>query len=166
MERKKLLQKMKSLFLIAIVLLIGQSVWGTQIVSYQLTNGYSGTPSGTFSTTATPTTTPWANNKLNTTGWNTSGHYYSISAISTLGYHTVVVNAKMSSATGGPTGFVLEYNIGSGWTSTGITGASGETGAISITATHLNYARTLPVECSNKASVHSSLRYFPSFLYL
>jgi len=153
MKQKIFTKKFKLLLVMAFAMLVGQNAMGVQLVSYPLTSNYTGSPSGTFSTTATPTGTPFLGSKLNTNGWNTAGHYHSFTAISTIGYHTVVVNAKMSSLSGAPTDFMLEYNTGSGWTSAGITGTGAETGAITVTTSHVNYPRTLPVECSNKASV-------------
>ena len=153
MKLKKFTQKFKLFLVFAFTLLMGQNAWAAQLVGYDLSSKYTATVGGgTFTTTATFST--WASSTLRTTGWNTTGHYHATQAFSTMGYYNIIVNATMSSQAGGPTGFILEYNInGAGWLSAGITGDAGATSAITITTSGLNYARTLPVTCSNKTSV-------------
>ena len=140
----------------AFAILMGQNAWGQTMVGYTLASALTATAGtgGNFSTTATFSS---YTSGLKTTGWNTPNHYNATGTFSTIGYYNIRVNAVMSSESGGPTAFVLEYNInGAGWLSTGITELVGDptaTGAITVSASAVNKGRTLPVSCSNQASV-------------
>jgi len=123
MEQKKFTQKFKILPILAFAMLIGQNMLGQTVISYDLnTSSWSSTtttpPSlntGTFSCNATSPTldgSAWAY----ATGWDTSGHSWSSSVVSTVGYSNVYVTFYMKSDPTGPKSFDLQYKTSAGGT--------------------------------------------------
>jgi len=163
MGRKKLLQKMRSLILIVIVLLVSQNSMAYDIVTYGLTTVVTSTsvdvPANagkSFTTTAwstdgsTANTISFASSTAVTSKWdaaNGGSKCWKTAAFSTFGYHTIGVSASMKSDNNaGPRDFNLEYSIDNG-TSWHLVNS------FTVSASSVAKTGTLPQVCQNQASV-------------
>jgi len=164
MKRKKNLQKMRSLILIVIVLLVSQNSMAYDIVTYGLTTNVTSTsvdvPANagkSFTTTAwsadqtIANTISFASLTAVTSRWDgaTIGGFkcWQTAAFSTVGYHTIGVSAVIKSDNNaGPRDFNLEYSIDNG--------ASWHiVNSFTVTNTAVAKTGTLPSVCQNQASV-------------
>ena len=156
MKLKMFTQRFKLLLILAIVLLIGQNVVSQTVIRYDLISAWTSTPTtpaslntGTFSTNATSPAldgSTWAY----ATGWNSSGHSWSSSVLSTVGYSNVNISFYMKSDSNGPKSFDLQYKTSAGGSWIQVANFS----SILPTSGTVAKTATLPAGASNQPTLY------------
>ena len=168
MERKKIFKKMRTLLLMAIVLLMGQNLWAVEIVAFSLAANSTSTGglaanSGTTMTISGITHSSYSGTNGQTCyGWNASGSdRWQTTSFSTAGYIQLTVQGQMKATSTGPRDFIGQYSLnGTSWTDIpNHLYFSDDEPLINLVTSPTAYALKsfkfrLPTACDNKATVY------------
>lgn len=168
MERKKLFKKMRTLLLMAIVLLVGQNLWAVEIIAFSLAANSASTGglaanSGTTMTISGITHSSYSGTNGQTCyGWNASGSdRWQTTSFSTAGYIQLTVQGQMKATSTGPRDFIGQYSLnGTSWTDIpNDLNFSDDEPLINLVTSPTAYALKsfkfrLPTACDNKATVY------------